>query len=347
MHCAAVREQDTGHRAMEHLDVLHPQSACSRYMKHCQIIRETLDSSGVAMITGAASGFGLEAAKRCAAAGMKLALLDVDTVGLQRALQQLESLGASASQCLILHCNVGKYDDCASAATAVTQMFPGVRIAFLFNNAGIVKTPEYEGRVLGGTPSDSGWRKIFDVNVFGVVNILKSFVPAMVAAGPFPSGIQSHIVTTSSVMGLYHDRFGVNPYNASKMTCTAICEQMHLELMGIGRKAAHIASHSLHPSLAGTNLFGNPEVAEAISSGLGGLSGGLSASDVIDALFSGIAKNTFYIVVDDAKDKPSRDQVKQRMESQMAGTAPQVPHTLSGIAAWKVVARKQHHQSKL
>mmetsp|Transcript_58333 Transcript_58333/g.156076 ORF Transcript_58333/g.156076 Transcript_58333/m.156076 type:complete len:319 (-) Transcript_58333:81-1037(-) len=312
--------------------------------------RDVFDCSGVAVITGAASGFGLEAARRCAAAGMRLALLDVDEAGLARAKRQLEGSGGSASQCLAFRCDVGKYGDCAAAATAVSEAFPGVRIALLFNNAGIAGPSEYEyqGHVLDGTPSDSGWRAVFHVNVFGAVNVLKTFVPGMVAAGPFPSGIKSQIVTTSSVMGLYDGGFGLSPYNASKMACTAICEQMHFELKAAGQKAAHVASHSLHPSMAGTNIFRDPEVTEAITSGRGGLSGGLSAGDVMDATLSGIAKRTFYIVVDDPKDVPAREQVRQRMESQMAGTEPCPHRPMAGLAVYmQVQTQKQQERSKL
>merc|ERR1711972_477875 len=117
-----------------------------------------------------------------------------------------------------------------------------------------------------------------------------------------------------SVMGLYDGAMGVSPYNASKMACTAVCEQFHLELEAAGKAAAHVASHSLHPSMAGTNIFGNQAITEAIRTGTGGTHGGLSTSDVIDALFVGIAAGTFYIVVDDPKDKPARDQIRQRME---------------------------------
>lgn len=42
------------------------------------MLSAVVDTSGVAIITGGASGFGLEVATRCAAAGMRTALLDVN-----------------------------------------------------------------------------------------------------------------------------------------------------------------------------------------------------------------------------------------------------------------------------
>jgi NAD(P)-dependent dehydrogenase (short-subunit alcohol dehydrogenase family) len=115
-------------------------------------------------------------------------------------------------------------------------------VAFLFNNAGITGEKDYIGGLLGGTPGDSGWRLTF-VNLFGVVNILRVFVPRMVGAGPLPSGRPAQVVTTSSVLGLYDAATGgtgLSPYNASKMACTAVCEMVYHELQcapGPGRMA--------------------------------------------------------------------------------------------------------------
>jgi len=307
---------------------------------------DIFDCSGVAVVTGAASGFGLETARRCAAAGMRVALLDVDAAALEKACNQFAESAASPGQCAPIRCNVGIYDECAAAAQAVKHAFPDSTVTFLFNNAGIRDLPDYLGNVLEGTPSDSGWQAVFKVNVFGVVNILKVFAPGMVDAGPSPSGMKKQIVTTSSVMGLYDGGFGVNAYNASKMACTAICEQFHYELRHAGARAAHVVSHSLHPSMAGTNIFGDLAVSEAIMSGAGGASRGLSAADVIDALFVGIADGLFYIVVDDPMDKPAREQIRQRMESQMAGTPPRGHRPMAGIRTFQLVQEARQRQQQ-
>lgn len=46
------------------------------------------------------------------------------------------------------------------------------------------------------------WPKVFGVNVFGAMHIVKVFVPHMIKDGPLQSGRKSFIVTTSSVVGL-------------------------------------------------------------------------------------------------------------------------------------------------
>ena len=193
--------------------------------------------------------------------------------------------------------------------------------------------------------------------MFGVVNILRVFVPRLVAAGPLPSGKQTQVVTTSSVMGLCESRLlsfglrlvpfskpgeavgcsaddgamGLSPYNASKMACTAVCEMVYHELQTAGEPTAHVATHTLHPSMAGTGIFSgqptsldmDPESAaarEMIAKGVDGMAGGLTAADVIDGLFLQIGQGKFYCVVDDAQDVPTADQIRQRMEGQISVT---------------------------
>jgi NAD(P)-dependent dehydrogenase (short-subunit alcohol dehydrogenase family) len=89
--------------------------------------------------------------------------------------------------------------------------------------------------------------------VFGAVNIIKNFLPGMIAAGPLPSGKKTFIVTTSSVVGLLNHNIG--PYSCSKMAATAVCEQLSHELETMGDAAAHISPRSLHPTVAATNFL--------------------------------------------------------------------------------------------
>ena len=73
------------------------------------------------------------------------------------------------------------------------------------------------------------------------------------------------------------------------LACTAVCEMVHNELKNAGEPASHVHTHSLHPSMAGTGLFGSPELQKMVESGVDGIAGGLSAGDVIDSLFSQMA----------------------------------------------------------
>ena len=163
-------------------------------------VEQLLEANGVAVITGGASGFGLEAAKRCAAAHMAVAILDTNEASMSTAAEAVASAGATAV--LTIRCDVSSWDACVAAADRIEAHFDRQRVTFLFNNAGIASGgAEYSGTVLNGTQNDTGWRKVMDVNLFGAVNILRVFIPRFVAAGPLPSGRPVRVVTTSSVMG--------------------------------------------------------------------------------------------------------------------------------------------------
>ena len=85
-----------------------------------------------------------------------------------------------------------------------------------------------------GKSTDS-WKPIFAVNVYGAVNILQAFTQSIIDAGPLASGKKTHIVTTSSVVGLLNHNPGA--YSVSKMAVTAVCEQYAIELENMGSKA--------------------------------------------------------------------------------------------------------------
>ena len=277
-----------------------------------------LDTQGVAVITGGASGFGLEAAMRCAAAKMSVAILDTNEEAMSTAAAAISEAGAPAA--VSIFCDVSSWEACVAAADKIDARFANQRVTFLFNNAGIASGgADYSGTVLNGTQNDSGWRKVIDVNLFGVVNILRVFVPRFVGAGPLPSGKAVRVVTTSSVLGLYDGAMGLSPYNASKMACTAVCEMVYNELKSAGSGAAHVQTHSLHPSMAGTGLFGNNALSRLVENGVEGVAGGLSAADVIDSLFAQIVAGRFYCIVDDAKDVPAVEQIARRMQGQIDG----------------------------
>lgn len=71
--------------------------------------------------------------------------------------------------------------------------------------------------------------------------------------------------------------------------------------------------------MAGTGLFGSPELRKMVESGVDGVAGGLTAADVVDSMFIQIGQRRFYCVVDDAEDVPSTEQIARRMQGQIDG----------------------------
>ena len=62
------------------------------------------------------------------------------------------------------------------------------------------------------------------------------------------------------------------------------------ELQSAGAEAAHVATHSLHPSMAGTNIFGGGDdtLKDLVAGGLDGVADGLTPGDVVSSLFAQI-----------------------------------------------------------
>lgn len=298
-------------------------------------VAKVIDTSkdGLAVITGGASGFGFNMATRLIKNGMAVAVLDVSDKELANAEKELKAL--NGGEYLGVKCNVTKIEDCEAAAKAVAAGFPNKKISLLFNNAGIsgrAGDPNVPERIISGT--SAAWRPVFEVNVFGAVNIIKAFVPGMIEKGPLSSGKKSFVVTTSSVVGLLNHNIG--PYSVSKMATTAVCEQFSHELESMGDKAAHVSPRSLHPTVAATNfLTGRGEDSvqtrgDEMKQGFAA-AGSATADYIVDGLFKALDEDKFYCVVDHATDIPTSKQVAMRMEDQMTGRRPRVPEQLGSI----------------
>ena len=174
---------------------------------------ESLGGKG-AVITGAASGIGLELARRCAAEGMRLVLADCEAGPLERAAAEL---GATAVVADVR--DAGSLEALAEAAEA---HLGGVDL--LCANAGVSRMAAIERL----TAED--WRWLFDVNLFGVVETVRAFLPRLKAN---PDG--GHIVITASLSSLYPTR-SQGAYAATKAAVAMYGETLALELQGEGSK---------------------------------------------------------------------------------------------------------------
>ncbi|MFD1932096.1 SDR family NAD(P)-dependent oxidoreductase [Nonomuraea mangrovi] len=159
-----------------------------------------------AVVTGAASGIGRAIATRLRSSGTRVVLADIDAAALAGVAAEL---GADAVQTDVSD---------AGAMAALAAAAPGVQLVCL--NAGIV------GRDLGA-PWEVGaedWAGVFAVNVGGVANGLRAFVPPMLATGR-----PGHILITASLAGLVTFPTG-GAYAASKHAVVALAEQAALAL---------------------------------------------------------------------------------------------------------------------
>jgi NAD(P)-dependent dehydrogenase (short-subunit alcohol dehydrogenase family) len=171
----------------------------------------------VAVVTGAASGIGWAMARRFAAEGMAVVLADVEEDALERAEKELVDTGAAV---LAVPTDVSKPEALEALAAAARQRFGTYHV--VCNNAGVGG----HGFTSWDGPR-SEWEWVLGVNLWGVIDGIRTFVPALVEQD------EGHVVNTASVAGLGSIPF-LSPYNASKHAVVAISESLHHELTMIG-----------------------------------------------------------------------------------------------------------------
>ena len=194
---------------------------------------------GVAVITGAASGFGLEASRIAAARGMNIVMADVQADALEAAAAQIRGLGA---QVLPFRLDVSKAAEVDALGAATMQHFGAPN--FVFNNAGVGAG----GLIWEHTAKDWDW--VIGVNLMGVAHGVRVFTPLMLAAAAADPAWRGHIVNTASMAGLLNaPNMGV--YNASKHAVVAISETLHQDLALV---TGQIHAHVLCPFFVPTGI---------------------------------------------------------------------------------------------
>ncbi|WP_069166907.1 SDR family NAD(P)-dependent oxidoreductase [Nocardia altamirensis] len=161
----------------------------------------------VAVVTGGASGIGQAVAETFAAAGARVAVLD------------LEPSGTAPASGLALRCDVTEDDSVRRAMAAVMDAFG--RIDILVNCAGIGA----QGTIEDSTDAD--WRRVFDVNVFGTVRVSRAALRHLRRS---PAAAIVHICSIAATTGL-PDRA---VYSASKGAILALTRAMAADHLGEG-----------------------------------------------------------------------------------------------------------------
>ena len=124
----------------------------------------------VAVVTGAASGIGFGLAERFAAEGMKVVLADIEEEALARAERSLRSSGAEVVAILT---DVSQPDQVDRLARGALDAFGAVHV--VCNNAGVGTSDGAPVR----EASRADWEWVVGVNLWGVINGIRSFVPIL------------------------------------------------------------------------------------------------------------------------------------------------------------------------
>jgi NAD(P)-dependent dehydrogenase (short-subunit alcohol dehydrogenase family) len=189
----------------------------------------------VAVVTGAASGIGRALAERFAAEGMHLALADIEAEPLFAVADALRGAGAEVEASVLDVRDAPALDELAAKCAS---RFGGVHV--LCNNAGVATGgPLWE-------VSFEDWDWIVGVNLIGVINGIRAFVPAMIAADE-----PGHVVNTASIAGLVCPAF-IGPYNVTKHAVVALSETLRADLVAVDAK---IGVSVLCPGWVQTRIF--------------------------------------------------------------------------------------------
>jgi NAD(P)-dependent dehydrogenase (short-subunit alcohol dehydrogenase family) len=171
------------------------------------------------LITGCSTGFGREIARAAAQDGHRV------VVSARQAEAVRDFPEEFGDRAVAVALDVTDAGQIAAAVAAAEQAFGGIDV--LVNNAG----HGYLSAVEEG--EDAAVRKLFDVNYFGAVNMIKAVLPAMRARG------SGHIVNISSMTGLV-----ANPPNAyyasTKFALEAVTEALATEVRPLGIRVTAI-----------------------------------------------------------------------------------------------------------
>ena len=232
----------------------------------------------VAVVTGGASGIGYGIARTLLKAGMKVVIADANQAHLDEVKAELKGV----NNVHFLKVDVTDRAAMAEAADEVERVFGKVHV--ICNNAGIAS-----GQAMDEAEY-AEWDRVMAVNLGGVINGVKSFVPKIKAHGE-----GGHVVNTSSMAGIIPLPETGGIYAASKFAVRGLTDSLRLSLAKDG-----IGVSTLCPGLTRSRIMStaNPDAgpepgADAL---FNDMSGAMDPLELGEAVLRGIRRNDPYIL---------------------------------------------------
>jgi NAD(P)-dependent dehydrogenase (short-subunit alcohol dehydrogenase family) len=233
-----------------------------------------LAANRVAVVTRAASGIGFAACAKFAGLGMKVCMADANSDALEAAAAKVRATAAGPSHVRSFTVDVSSLDAVRRLKTSVLDAFG--EVAVLMNNAGTGG-----GGELFGDPAR--WRRILDVNLWGVVNGVQVFAPDMIG-----QGTDAAIVNTGSKQGITCPP-GDTAYNVSKAGLKVVTEALAHELRNI--ESCRVSAHLLIPGFTFTGLTAGSRTAKPAAA--------WTPEQVVDFMLASMGEGDFYILCPD------------------------------------------------
>jgi NAD(P)-dependent dehydrogenase (short-subunit alcohol dehydrogenase family) len=220
---------------------------------------------------------------------MKVCLADLAGDALDRAAAEVaRNAAAGAANVRAVPTDVSRLEDVQRLKDTAYREFG--EVALLMNNAALGN---------GGGPWENyeRWQRLLSVNLWGVINGVQTFAPAMIA-----QGTDAAIVNTGSKQGITTPP-GDTAYNVTKAGVKVVTESTAHELRNI--KGCRVTAHLLVPGFTFTGMSGRAEKPPEA----------WSADQVVDFMLARMAEGDFYILCPD--NAVTREMDNKRMQWNM------------------------------
>lgn len=249
-----------------------------------------------AVITGAASGIGLAAARALAAQGMAIAMIDLPG-------PKLEAAAAALPGTRAFPLDVADREAVTAAAAVIAEAMPPTTL--LFNNAGI-------GLPSSALADRAAWDRTLETNFGGILTVAQAFAPAMLA-----HGLPAAIINTGSKQGITLPP-GNPAYNVSKAAVKAYTELLAHELRNL--PGANLSAHLMIPGWVHTGM--------TAASGAPKPAGAWSPEEAVKFMLDSLSRGDFYILC------PDNDVSRQLDERRIAWAAGDIIENRPPLSRW-------------